>query len=78
MSTLARENASKIGLACAGELIGLLHDLGKYSLEFLYYLRSAVGRLIPTWTTTSMRRRFGVRSTTPRPVRRSLESPLKK
>jgi CRISPR-associated endonuclease/helicase Cas3 len=37
--------AEKIGLADQGELIGLLHDLGKYSNEFQNYLKSAVGLL---------------------------------
>ena len=35
--------AAKIGLGTAGELIGLLHDLGKYSNEFQSYLRSVTG-----------------------------------
>src|SRR3954453_23872544 len=43
VSAMARENGSKIGLSWAGELIGLLHDLGKYSLDFQRYLRSAAG-----------------------------------
>ncbi len=33
--------ASKIGLEKQGEIIGLLHDLGKYSAEFQTYLKSA-------------------------------------
>ncbi|OYW01051.1 MAG: CRISPR-associated endonuclease Cas3'', partial [Acidobacteria bacterium 37-65-4] len=37
--------AGKIGLAPQGELIGILHDLGKYSDEFQAYLKSAVGLL---------------------------------
>lgn len=37
--------AKKIGLAEHGELIGLLHDLGKYPDEFQNYLKSAVGLL---------------------------------
>jgi len=37
--------AKKIGLPDQGELIGLLHDLGKYSNEFQNYLKSAVGLL---------------------------------
>jgi len=37
--------ARKIGLADQGELIGLLHDLGKYSDEFQNYLKSAEGLL---------------------------------
>jgi CRISPR-associated endonuclease/helicase Cas3 len=34
-------------MALAGELIGLLHDLGKYSHEFQTYLQSATGILNP-------------------------------
>jgi len=37
--------AGKIGLETAGELAGLLHDLGKYSGEFQAYLASATGAL---------------------------------
>ena len=37
----ASTNAAKIGLAAQGELIGLLHDLGKYSAAFQAYLCSA-------------------------------------
>src|ERR1700679_3830061 len=35
--------AGKIGLAHAGELIGLAHDLGKYSEVFQQYLQKAAG-----------------------------------
>ena len=35
--------AGKIGLAHAGELIGLAHDLGKYSEAFQQYLQKAAG-----------------------------------
>lgn len=45
VSVLARLFAEKIGLGFAGEVIGLLHDLGKYSPEFQMYLLSAVGLL---------------------------------
>ncbi len=45
VSSLARCFSGKIGLGFSGELIGLLHDLGKYSREFQQYLRSAVGLL---------------------------------
>ncbi len=45
VSQLCRVMAAKIGLQDAGELIGALHDLGKYSKEFQDYLRSAVGLL---------------------------------
>jgi len=34
VSKLAKTYAAKIGLESHGELIGLLHDLGKYSHEF--------------------------------------------
>lgn len=47
VSQLARCNAKKIRLTDHGELIGLLHDLGKYSEEFQNYLKSAVGLLNP-------------------------------
>lgn len=43
VARLAKVLASKIGLEPQGELIGLLHDLGKYSDEFQNYLKSAVG-----------------------------------
>lgn len=39
--------ASKIGLAKPGRLIGLLHDLGKYSGEFQRYIKSEEGMLTP-------------------------------
>jgi len=42
---LAAQFASKLGLQDIGELLGLLHDLGKYSLAFQTYLKSAVGAL---------------------------------
>lgn len=37
--------ARKVGLDTHGEIIGLLHDLGKYSQAFQTYLKSAVGLL---------------------------------
>jgi CRISPR-associated endonuclease/helicase Cas3 len=43
VAEIAKRLASKIGLEPQGELIGLLHDLGKYSNEFQAYLKSAVG-----------------------------------
>lgn len=43
VSIIAKSLAGKIGLRDQGELIGLLHDLGKYSKEFQDYLKSAVG-----------------------------------
>ncbi len=47
MSRLSAKYSGKIGLAELGELIGLLHDLGKYSAEFQAYLRSAEGLIDP-------------------------------
>ncbi len=41
----ARKNADKLGLGKAGELLGLLHDIGKYSAAFQNYIRSAEGLL---------------------------------
>ena len=38
VSELARIFAAKLGLQDAGELIGALHDLGKYSKEFQNYI----------------------------------------
>lgn len=39
----AKRFAAKISLEEQGELIGLLHDLGKYSDEFQTYIKSAIG-----------------------------------
>jgi len=39
--------ASKIGLEKHGKLVGLLHDLGKASLEFFRYICSATGLIDP-------------------------------
>ncbi|MBU0677016.1 MAG: CRISPR-associated endonuclease Cas3'', partial [Verrucomicrobia bacterium] len=47
VSALAKSFADKVGLGRLGELMGLLHDLGKYSLDFQLYIRSAVGLLAP-------------------------------
>ncbi len=43
VSMIAASNSSKIGLRKAGELIGLLHDLGKYSNAFQTYIGSTTG-----------------------------------
>lgn len=43
VAAIGKSLAGKIGLKEQGELIGLLHDLGKYSNEFQVYLKSAVG-----------------------------------
>ncbi len=39
--------ASSISLPFCGQLVGLLHDLGKYSDEFQQYIRSAIGHIDP-------------------------------
>jgi len=39
--------AEKIGLKIAGQLVGLMHDFGKYSEKFQTYIRSAEGLLDP-------------------------------
>ncbi|MBB3103283.1 CRISPR-associated endonuclease Cas3'' [Azomonas macrocytogenes] len=41
----ARIFARKLGMEHLGELLGLLHDLGKYSQEFPAYIKSAIGLL---------------------------------
>ncbi len=43
VAEIAKGLASKVALGPQGELIGLVHDLGKYSNEFQAYLKSAVG-----------------------------------
>lgn len=45
VAEIAERLAAKIGLARLGELLGLLHDLGKYGDEFQIYLQSATGLL---------------------------------
>ncbi len=45
VAMLANTFAGKIGLDKQGELIGLLHDLGKFSAAFQAYIKSAVGLL---------------------------------
>ncbi len=47
VANIAKSLAAKIGLKEHGELIGLLHDLGKYSNEFQTYLQSVVGLINP-------------------------------
>ena len=45
VAALAKTSATKLGLGPLGELLGLLHDLGKYSHAFQSYLKSAVGAI---------------------------------
>ncbi len=47
VALLAKTYASKLGIESAGELIGLLHDLGKYSEKFQHYLKSGLGDFDP-------------------------------
>ena len=43
VSAITARLAVKIGMPRAGELVGLVHDLGKYSQAFQQYLRSVAG-----------------------------------
>lgn len=45
----ARQFAEKIGLGEAGELLGLLHDFGKYSAQFQEYIQSIEKRNEPNF-----------------------------
>ena len=45
VSQLTAELAEKFGLLTHGALLGLLHDLGKYSSAFQAYIQSATGLL---------------------------------
>lgn len=47
VSSLAGQFAEKVGLKETGEVLGLLHDLGKASKEFQNYICSAVGLIDP-------------------------------
>lgn len=47
VAKIAKKAAAKLGLNEAGELLGLLHDLGKYSREFQQYIQSATGMIDP-------------------------------
>jgi CRISPR-associated endonuclease/helicase Cas3 len=45
VASLAKSFAAKMGMEDVGELLGLLHDFGKYSKAFQAYLKSATGAL---------------------------------
>lgn len=47
VAAFAQGFSKKIRLQTAGKLIGLLHDLGKYSEDFRRYIHSALGLLNP-------------------------------
>ena len=49
VAKLSRRNAGKIGCESYGEMLGLLHDVGKYSQAFQDYIKSAVGILNPDY-----------------------------
>lgn len=42
-AVIARELAAKLDLPAAGELLGLMHDFGKYSQAFQEYIKAATG-----------------------------------
>jgi CRISPR-associated endonuclease/helicase Cas3 len=47
VADLAKKHAQKIGLGIYGELLGLLHDFGKYSAEFQKYIENAIKKNDP-------------------------------
>lgn len=47
VAQLCRDFTGKIDLSEIGELLGLLHDFGKYSEQFQFYIKSATGILNP-------------------------------
>ena len=52
VASLTGKFASVIGLEKQGKLIGLLHDIGKASMESDRYIRSATGLI--NWMKTTM------------------------
>ncbi len=47
VSLISKQLAAKIGIPEAGELLGLLHDLGKYSKAFQTYIKLGTGLINP-------------------------------
>ena len=47
VAQLSRQFAEKLGVPDLGELLGLLHDFGKYSVKFQNYIKSATDILNP-------------------------------
>ncbi|MCK4564065.1 MAG: CRISPR-associated helicase Cas3' [Verrucomicrobia bacterium] len=45
VSSLTKTYSGKVGLEACGAMVGLLHDFGKYSDRFRFYIQSAVGLL---------------------------------
>ncbi|HFC8518702.1 TPA: CRISPR-associated endonuclease Cas3'' [Neisseria weaveri] len=46
-AAIAKLLAGKLGLDLSGELLGLMHDFGKYSLKFQKYIHDATGLINP-------------------------------
>lgn len=44
VAALAQKNAEKIGMGNYGELLGLLHDFGKYGADFQEYITDAINK----------------------------------
>ena len=44
---IASSLTRKLGVSDAGQLLGMLHDLGKYSAAFQRYIQSATGVINP-------------------------------
>jgi len=49
VADLAKCHAKKIGMGEYGELLGLLHDFGKYSAEFQKYIIDAINQDDPNF-----------------------------
>ena len=47
VSKLSGQFAAKIGLEKTGDLLGLMHDLGKYSSDFQDYILTDAGSVHP-------------------------------
>ena len=54
VASITKKLAAKINIPEAGELIGLLHDFGKYSASFQNYLQSAQDYLMRTLMMTML------------------------
>ena len=46
-AAIAKILAAKLGMGLAGELLGLMHDFGKYSYRFQKYIHDATGLYNP-------------------------------
>ena len=46
-AAIAKMLAAKLGMGLAGELLGLMHDFGKYSSKFQKYIHDATGLYNP-------------------------------